>query len=469
MFSTIKNIHFIGIGGSGMSGIAEVLLNQGYVVSGSDSKMTATTHRLEKLGARIALGHSAEAIKDAHVVVVSSAIDKQNPELAAAAAARIPVIHRSEMLAELMRLKYGVVVAGTHGKTTTTSLLATVLTTAGLDPTVVIGGRLNAYDSSAKLGKGELFVAEADESDGSFLRLTPTVAVLTNIDRDHLDHYKGFADIFAAFEIFIDKVPFYGAVCACIDDPAVEAILPKVRRKLLTYGLRPDADITAQDLLFDGCFSHFTPVIAGRATERVQLKMPGRYNVTNALASFAVGQVLGVNPALVSRALSQFEGVLHRFTVLGTVENVMVVDDYAHNPAKIAAVLKGTRESFPGQHVVAVFQPHRYSRIVHMLDDFARSFGDADSVIVTPIYAASEQPISGITPEALVGQICQGSFQGRTGNTFEATDLRHAASLAAGLAKSHNNGAGVIVLTLGAGDIQGVGPKILEILKGDAP
>ena len=464
MFSMIKRIHFIGIGGIGMSGIAEVLVNSGYEVSGSDIKVTPTVSRLEKMGIKIFLGHDAQNVENAQVVVVSSAINKHNPELVAAASTRIPVIHRSEMLAELMRLKYGVCVAGTHGKTTTTSILATALTGAGLDPTLVIGGKLNALDSNAKLGKGDLFVAEADESDGSFLRLTPAIAVITNIDKDHLDHYSGFDEILQAFESFVDKIPFYGAVCACIDDPAVQLLLPKVRRKLVTFGLRQDADVTVQNLAFEGFHTSFVPLVYGVPYDQVKLKMPGRYNVANALASFAVGAFLGLDLNLVSKAISDFAGVLHRFTVIGNVRKTTVIDDYAHNPKKISTVLRGIRESFPDARVCAVFQPHRYSRLKFMGDEFALSFADADCVVVTPIYAASEQPIAGITSESVAQQIRAASFQNAAETVLTATSLENAAQLAAQLIQKQGHQHDTIVITLGAGDVQSVGPVVIKLL-----
>jgi len=469
MFHTIRRIHFIGIGGSGMSGLAEVLVTLGYTVSGSDAKETAVTKRLVSLGATVFFGHVASQVEGAQVVVVSTAISKHNPELMAAQASRIPVIHRSEMLAELMRLKFGVVVAGTHGKTTTTSILATVLTQLGLDPTIVIGGRLNSLDSSAKLGAGELFVAEADESDGSFLRLTPTIAVLTNVDRDHMDHYPSLDAILDAFAQFVDKIPFYGALCACLDDPLVQSLLPAVRRRVVTYGLRAGADITARDVEFHGFETHFTPVVAGVDAPRAVLRMPGKYNVLNALASYAVAYVLEQDAAKVTQAIGQFEGVLHRFTVVGEAAGVVVVDDYAHNPKKISTLLEGIRESFPDAYVVAVFQPHRYSRVKYQMDEFARGFEKADAVVVTPIYSAGEQPIAGATPEALAARISQLSFGGGTACVRVADSLASACSLA--LAASSDRGAGKdtpgggIIVTMGAGDVRTVGAQALEALR----
>jgi UDP-N-acetylmuramate--alanine ligase len=475
VFHTIRRIHFIGIGGSGMSGLAEILVSQGYEVSGSDSKKSTITERLSEKGAHVYIGHEAKHVEKAQVVVVSSAISKHNSEWLAAVSHKIPVIHRAEMLAELMRLKFGILVAGTHGKTTTTSLLATVLQDLALDPTVVIGGKLNHLGTSAKLGEGELFLAEADESDGTFLKLSPTVAVLTNIDRDHLDHYGSLDEILLAFRAFVEKIPFYGALCACLDDPLVQGLLSQVRRKVITFGLRTDADITAKDIEFRGFETHFTPVVFGKAQERTVLRMPGRYNVCNALASYAVAAYLEKDFARVARSLSEFTGVLHRFTVLGTVSGVTIVDDYAHNPKKIATLLEGIRESFPNHFVCAVFQPHRYSRVKHQLDEFAQSFQKADAVIVTPIYSAGEQPQAGATSEILARRIHDASFHKAPGRVHTASDLSEAAQLGAQLLKTSRASdasltqeakGGAILVTMGAGDVRTVGDVLLQTLQG---
>jgi UDP-N-acetylmuramate--alanine ligase len=469
MFKAIDRIHFIGIGGSGMSGLAEVLLNLGYKVSGSDIKRSATVERLEKLGARIFLAHDAGNVSDVQVVVVSSAIHNQNPEIQAAQSARIPIIHRSEMLAELMRLKYGIIVAGTHGKTTTTSILAHVLHEAQLDPTVVIGGILNSTDSNAQLGRGEWFLAEADESDGSFLRLSPTIAVVTNIDKDHMDHYSSYEEILTAFRSFLDKVPFYGAVCACIDDPGVRQVLPQVQRKCISFGLSPEADITAVDILPNGPVTQFTPVIFGKKGTPITLKMPGRYNVQNALASVAVGVVLELQERRVAAAISDFQGVLHRFTALGTVNRTTVVDDYAHNPKKISTVLNGIRESWPRHKVCAVFQPHRYSRVKHLAEEFSESFAAADCVIVTPVYSAGEKPIEGCDHESLAHLIRNRHPGGEGAAILTCQNLEQAVSLAKAFACKHDGDekgcTGVLVITLGAGDVQRVGTRLLDALQ----
>ncbi|NBO37175.1 UDP-N-acetylmuramate--L-alanine ligase [bacterium] len=469
MFKAIDTIHFIGIGGSGMSGLAEVLLNLGYKVTGSDIKRSATIERLISLGAKIYLTHAIENVAQAQVVVVSSAIDGGNPEIRAAQTARIPIIHRSEMLAELMRLKYGVVVAGTHGKTTTTSIMANVLHDANLDPTVVIGGILNSTHSNAQLGQGDWFLAEADESDGSFLRLSPTVAVVTNIDKDHMDHYSSYEEILAAFRIFLDKVPFYGAVCACVDDPGVRKILPEIRRKCITYGLEQSADISAIEIQHQGSVSHFKALIFGQPGPVITLSMPGRYNVLNALASLAVGVVLELPIPQVCKSISSFAGVLHRFTQLGQVGRTTIVDDYAHNPKKISTVLDGIRESWPHHKVCAIFQPHRYSRVKHLAVEFSKSFTSADSVIVTPVYAASEKPIEGCDHLSLAQAIRGASFAGRGDAVLTCQNLDQAVSLASSFASQHDGDekgcTGVLLITLGAGDVQQVGPRLLEALR----
>lgn len=469
MFKAIDNIHFVGIGGSGMSGLAEVLLNMGYKVSGSDLKRTHIVERLEGMGARIFLQHEAANVKDAQVVVASSAIQQNNPELTAASSARIPIIHRSEMLAELMRLKYGIVVAGTHGKTTTTSILAHVLAHSSIDPTVVIGGVLNSTHSNAKLGSGDWFLAEGDESDGSFLRLSPTIAVVTNIDKDHMDHYESFDEILKAFAAFLDRVPFYGAVCACIDDPGVRSVISSVRRKLVTFGFSKDADITATDIRPEGGRTHFTPVVFGQRGAPITLQMPGRYNVLNALASVAVGSILEMDSGALSRSVSSFQGVLHRFTQVGEIQRITIVDDYAHNPKKISTVLGGIKESWPTHKVCAIFQPHRYSRVKHLAEEFAESFTHADCVIVTPVYSAGEQPIEGCDHLSLAALIRSRSPSPSSQEVLTCQNLDQAVSLAKAFACKHDvdeaGCSGVLVITLGAGDIQHVGVRLLNALR----
>lgn len=468
MFKAIDKIHFVGIGGSGMSGIAEVLLNLGYRVSGSDLKNSATVQRLRNLGAQVFEKHDSRNIADAQVVVVSSAILGDNPEVEAAQKARLPIIHRSEMLAELMRLKYGIIVAGTHGKTTTTSILASVLHDAKIDPTIVIGGILNSTHSNAKLGSSDWFLAEADESDGSFLRLSPTLAVVTNIDRDHMDHYSSFDEIVAAFAAFLDKVPFYGAVCACIDDPGVRRVVPHLRRRVLTFGFDSEADVTALDVRYSGLASEFTPSIKGVLGKRVQFKMPGKYNILNALASYAVGHLLDISSESIAKSLTEFQGVLHRFSPVGEIGRVLIIDDYAHNPKKIETVLSGIKQGWPRHKVCAIFQPHRFTRVKHLAEEFSVAFKDADHVIVTPVFAASEQPIAGCDHETLAKQIQLQSFASAPSSVETCQNLDQAVSLGSTFACKHKDDeqgcTGVLIITLGAGDVQSVGPRLLGVL-----
>lgn len=463
MFEPTQHIHFVGVGGVGMCGIAEVMLRLGYHVSGSDLRESETLDRLRELGATIHVGHNAAHVENVHLVVVSTAITTTNVEVNAAVAKKIPVVHRAEVLGDLMRLKHGLLVCGTHGKTTTTSILSTVLHETGLDPTVIIGGRVNAIGSHARFGKGHLFLAEADESDGSFLRLNPTVAVVTNIDNDHLDHYKDFAEIVETFQHFLDKVPFFGSVCACIDDLGVRQVLPTLNKPIVTYGLEGEPHITARGIVFDAFSTTFTPVLFGRSIAPVTLKMPGRYNIQNALASFAVAHVLKLNLELVAKAVSQFDGVEHRFTIVGKTfrkHSITIVDDYAHNPTKIRAVLSGIKEGQAKTKVCAIFQPHRYSRVSSMMDDFASSFINADYVIVTPIYSAGENPIDGATQEFLAKRIEVDSHKQST--VVLAADLVEAAQLACQYARKFEVTDNVIVISLGAGDVKRVGPLVLR-------
>ncbi len=448
-------VHFVGIGGIGMSGIAEVLLNLGYRVSGSDLKAGDTTRRLEGLGGVVRVGHAAGNVGDADVVVISSAVKPSNPEVVEARRRGVPVIPRAEMLAELMRMKYGVAVAGSHGKTTTTSLVATVLRAAGLDPTAVIGGKLNSLGSNARLGQGEVLVAEADESDGSFLHLSPTVAIVTNIDPEHLDHYGTLDKLKATFVDFINKVPFYGLAVLCLDHPEVQSVLPLVEKRHVTYGTSPLADYRAVAVSFDKLRSRFTAVRRGETLGEVTLAMPGAHNVQNALAVLAVADFLGVPFDTYRAALAGFEGVGRRFTVRGEAAGVMVVDDYGHHPAEIRATLAGARTGFDRRLVVA-FQPHRYTRTRDLMADFARSFNEAEVVVVTDIYAAGEEPIPGVTTEALVKSIRDHGHKGvlhvpRRADVIDALKPRlHA---------------GDILITLGAGDVWMVGEDALAFLR----
>ncbi len=453
MFSKFQHIHFVGIGGIGMSGIAEVLLNLGYRVSGSDMKRTAITDRLEKLGGIICEGHAAANIDGANVLVTSTAVRSDNPEVVEAVRKQIPVIPRAEMLAELMRLKYGIAIAGSHGKTTTTSMTAYVLTQGGLDPTVVVGGRLNAWGSNAKLGKGDLILVEADESDKSFLKLSPTIAVVTNIDREHLDFYKDLEDIQAHFVQFVNKVPFYGAVIICLDDPNVQAIIPQITRRMITYGMTAQADIAATqvEVMHDRFGSAFNVKYRGQDLGRVQLNVPGMHNISNAMAAIAVGLDLELSFEIIASALETFRGAERRFQVKGTrPDNILVVDDYGHHPTEIRATLAAAKSS--GRRLVTLFQPHRYTRTAALREEFARSFYDADVVLLTDIYAASEEPIEGITAQALAEDIERFGHR----NVRYIGSVEQGAQAIADVVQPND-----LVLTLGAGSVWKAGEEFL--------
>lgn len=387
-----------------MSGIAEVLVTLGFTVSGSDLKRSSTLVRLKKRGARIFIGHKPEHLGDAQVVVTSSAVSRENPEVAAARARHIPIVPRAEMLAELMRVKYGIAVAGTHGKTTTTSLIGAILYEAGLDPTLIIGGRVNSLRSNARLGKGEFLVAEADESDRSFLKLTPTLAVITNIDPEHMENYKDFNEMQNHFVDFANKVPFYGSVIACADHPVVRGLLPRITRPMLTYGLRHKADLTGHDLRQDGCATFFRVDFRGKDLGRFAVGQPGEHQVSNALAAIATAQALDIPAGKVKSALKKFRGISRRFEILRRADPV-VIDDYAHHPVEIAATLQGARSAFPLHEIALVCQPHRYSRLQFLWDDFQNVLKTADCCFITDVYPAGEQPIPGVTGEKLAREI----------------------------------------------------------------
>jgi UDP-N-acetylmuramate--alanine ligase len=452
VFKKIQNLHFVGIGGIGMSGIAEVLLNLGYKVSGSDLKLGAVTQRLEALGSRIYEGHRATNVGDAHVVVISSAVRPDNPEVQEAYRRQIPVIPRAEMLAELMRLKYSVAIAGAHGKTTTTSMVALVLERAGMDPTVVIGGRLNVLGSNAKLGRGEFLVAEADESDGSFLKLTPTIAVITNIDREHLDHYHDLAAIQDAFVSFANKVPFYGSCILCLDDPNIQGILPRITRRMMTYGTTVQADLVAAKVQTIGFCSRFQVRMRGEVLGDVEVQVPGAHNVLNALAAVAVGLELEIGFEKVAAALGEFQGADRRFQRKGELQGVLVVDDYGHHPTEIAATLAAAK-CIEDRRLVVVFQPHRYSRTQHLLEEFPKAFNQADVLILTEIYAAGEQPIAGINGGLLADVVKQ---HGHRQVHFVPT-LAKALETVKQLLRP-----GDLLITLGAGDVWKVGDGFLK-------
>ncbi len=456
MFAPSQRVHFIGIGGIGMSGIAEILLTMEYAVSGSDLRASATTERLERLGATIYLGHAAGNAAASDVVVTSSAVAKDNPEVVEARARKIPVIQRAEMLAELMRLKYGIAIAGMHGKTTTTSMVAAVLAGGELDPTVVVGGRVDAMGSNARLGRSQYLVAEADESDRSFLLLSPILAVVTNLDREHMDSYADMSDVENCFVAFMDKVPFYGAVTACIDDERLRGILPRVRRRVYTYGVSAEADFRLRMLpAADGAHARFEVNARGLVLGPFELHVPGRHNVLNATAAVAIGVQLGLTPEKIAAGLATFRGVDRRFQVRGVERGVTVIDDYGHHPTEIRATLQAARECGYGR-VLVLFQPHRYTRTRDLMEDFAGAFGDADAVQVLDIYAASEQPIEGITGETLAAAI-----QAKNGGR-----VMYAASMAEAVERLVEDARpGEMILTLGAGSVSQAGPMLLEVLK----
>jgi len=455
MFKRIRRIHFVGIGGIGMSGIAEVLHNLGYAVSGSDTRESESTRRLGALGIPVRIGHRAEHVQGADVVVRSSAVPADNVEVLTARQGLIPVIQRAEMLAELMRMKYGVAVAGTHGKTTTTSMVATVLARGGLDPTIVIGGRLNALGTNAKLGRGDFLVAEADESDGSFLKLSPTIAVVTTIDAEHLDYYRDLPHIQETFLEFINKVPFYGLAVLCLDQEHIQSLLPRVEKRYVTYGLRSQADFVAREISFTGMMSEFLVSWNHRALGRMQLRVPGLHNVYNALAATAVGLDLQIEFAAIREALGEFAGVTRRFQILGEAGGVLVVDDYAHHPAEIQATLNAAKTGF-GRDVIAVFQPHRYTRTRALLREFATAFYQADRLFVTEIYPAGETPIAGVHG----GQIAEGVKEHGHKSVSYVPVKEDLAEAVLGVARP-----GDIVLTMGAGDIWRIGEAILHRLE----
>jgi UDP-N-acetylmuramate--alanine ligase len=455
VYKKYQRIHFVGIGGVGMSGIAEVLLNLGYKVSGSDLRRSETTERLESLGARVFVGHDSDNVDNAHVVVISSAVGRDNPEVVAARERLIPVIPRAEMLAELMRLKYGVAVAGAHGKTTTTSMISTVLGAGGFDPTIVIGGRLDSLSSGAKLGQGEFMVAEADESDGSFLKLSPTIAVVTNIDEEHLDYYTGGIDqIKEAFLSFINKVPFYGLAVLCLDEPNVQDLLPRIEKRYTTYGLSAQADTYARDVTFDGIGSSFEVVREGKSLGVFELRVPGAHSVYNSLATIAVALDLGVPADTIRDALRGFGGLHRRFQIKGEAGGVMVVDDYGHHPTEIKAALAAAKNGWDRRTIV-VFQPHRYTRTRDLMKDFFTAFNQADRLLVLDIYPAGEKPIEGISSAPLVEGIKR---HGHKDVTY-VPDVEAAAAWIA-----ENAAPGDMVITLGAGDVWKAGLAALERL-----
>ena len=454
-FRNFQRIHMVGIGGIGMSGIAEVLLTLGYSVSGSDTRPSTITERLQDLGATIFEGHRAENVEGAHVVVISSAVKPDNPEVTEAHKRKIPVIPRAEMLAELMRLKYGIAVAGAHGKTTTTSMVASILAAAHLDPTFVVGGRVNQAGTTARVGRGEYFVVEADESDRSFLMFAPVVAVVTTIDREHLDQYSSLEDIQSAFLQFVNRVPFYGAAILCVDEPNVQAIIPNVKRPIITYGTSSQADLVISDIQLNGLTSDFRLTYKGEDLGMFHLPHPpGIHNVRNAAAAAAVALYLNVPSDLIREGLAKFAGVGRRFDIKGAISNITVVDDYGHHPAEIRATLEAAR-GCKFNRLLVLFQPHRFSRTQHLWDEFSRSFNQADLLVLIDIYAASESPIAGITSEALANNIREAGHK----NVHYYRSMQAAIEFVLREAKP-----GDAILTIGAGNVSRASSEFMVLL-----
>ena len=454
MYGKIKRIHFVGIGGIGMSGIAEVLLNMGYEITGSDLGSSATVKRLKDLGANIAIGHSAENVDGSGVVVISSAIKADNPEVLRAKEIGVPVIPRAEMLAELMRLRYGIAVAGSHGKTTTTSMIAAVLSYGKLDPTIVVGGKVTAMGTNARLGRGDFIVVEADESDGSFLRLSPVFSVLTNIDEEHMDYYKDMDELEEAFVSFINKIPFYGLSVLCIDCPRVKAISKGFEKRMLTYGFDPEAELRAENVTVTGFETNFDVFHKDSPLGSVKLNVPGRHNAQNALGAIAIGMELGMSFEDVTKGLAEFRGIDRRLQIKGEGSGVVVIDDYAHHPREIEVTISAVKESHKGR-VVVIFQPHRYSRTQLLFDEFVGVLKEADMLYIMDIYPAGEDPIDGITSERLYESIRE---EGQNNITYLHGDNMVTTVV-------DNLGPDDLVLTLGAGNVWAFGEKIVEELR----
>jgi UDP-N-acetylmuramate--alanine ligase len=455
MYGKIKKIHFVGIGGIGMSGIAEVLLNLGYQVSGSDLASSEITERLVSLGATVYAGHFMENLQDVDVVVTSTAVRINNPEVVEAHRQKIPVIPRAEMLAELMRMKYGVAVAGTHGKTTTTSMVATILSHGGIDPTVVIGGRLDSLGSNAKLGQGDFLVAEADESDGSFMKLSPTIAIVTNIDADHLDYYRDLDEIRETFINFMNKVPFFGMTAICLDDVNIQSCIPEITKRFVTYGMSTQADLHATDLTYDGSRTCFTVNNREGELGQICLHMPGRHNVLNALAAVSVSLELDIPFATIAEGLSGFGGIQRRFQIKYDQGGIMVVDDYGHHPTEIIATLNAARSGW-NKRLVVVFQPHRYSRTQALYEDFMTAFNGSDHLVVMDVYAASEDPIPGVEGADLAEGIAS---HGHKNVHYIATPEEIVEHL------ENTVKEGDLVLTLGAGNVWKIGETLIRQLE----
>ncbi len=460
VFGRLRGVHFVGIGGIGMSSIAEVLLRRGYRVSGSDTKKTDITAHLETLGATVYEGHDAANIGEAEVVVFSSAVrPMENPETIAAAQRRLPVLPRAEMLGELMRMQYGVGIAGTHGKTTTTTMTGMVVREGGFDPTIIVGGKVEAFGSNAVAGEGDIIVIEADEYDRTFLRLTPSLAVITSLEADHLDIYRDLDDLRDAFAQYANRVPFFGAAIVCLDEPNVQSIIGRIERRLVTYGLARQADVRAEGLRIDGTTTTFAVYDGPESLGEIRLQVPGQHNVRNALAAIAVGLELDIPFAAIARALGQFRGVQRRFQILGEASGITVVDDYAHHPTEVAATLEAASDAYPGRRIVAIFQPHLYSRTRDFLTEFAHSFFDADVLVLTDIYAAREEPLEGVSGEMLA--VLAQRYGHR--NVHYVADKNDVPAHLQTLVQ-----AGDVVLTMGAGDVWLYGKQFYETLEAAA-
>ncbi|MBC8234332.1 UDP-N-acetylmuramate--L-alanine ligase [bacterium] len=456
MFGKTRHIHLIGIGGSGMSGIARILLSSGFSVSGSDIHQTSITEQLAQLGGKIYTGHAAEQLDDADVVVMSPAIPPDNPEVIQAKRRKIPVIIGAEMLAEIMRMKYSVAISGTHGKTTTTAMTAAVLENSGFDPTVVVGGRLVSLGSNARLGDSDFMVVEADEAYGSIKKFWPTIAVVTSVDYDHLDYYKDIQDIGETFLEFVNKVPFYGKAVLCLDQENIQGLIPRIEKQFTTYGLETRADVTAHVMRFDGPTSVYQVQTDSNVLGEIHLNMPGLHNISNSLAAISVGLELEIPFGKIKEALEAFQGVHRRFEIIGEINGVLVVDDYAHNPGKLKATFNAARNSF-NRRIVAVFQPHRYQRVKHLAEEFSRSFFQTDVLIVTDIYGAGEKPIEGVTAENLVIAILEHGHK----NVVYIPDKDQIADYLSDNIVQPDD----IVITVGAGDIWVVGRQLLTKLQ----
>ena len=460
MYNKKYHIHFVGIGGIGMSGIAELLINLGYRISGSDIKSTEITKNLKNLGARIYQGHNESHIKDADVVVISSAVNTDNKEVVAALSKSIPVIPRAEMLAELMRLKFSIAVAGAHGKTSTTSIVASILASGGLDPTVVIGGKIKSLNTNALLGQGDFIVAEADESDGSFLKYSPTIVVVTNIDSEHLDYYKDIHEIKDVFLKFINRIPFYGCAVLCLDNESIQDLIPRIKKRFITYGLNIQADVQAREIVYKGLKTYFAVYYLGKKIGDIELNLPGIHNVQNALSSIAIGIELNISFDLIANSLKNVEGVHRRFEIIGEVNGITIIDDYGHHPTEIKTTLDTIKSIWPKRRKVIVFQPHRYTRTHALFNDFSRAFYQSDELILLPVYSAGEDVIQGADSYALHENIKKHGHK----KVIYKNDLNQTVDYL-----KENLTGGDVLITLGAGNVWEVGKKILEVFKGTSP